>query len=153
MAVDNARLYAELTDAVHVRDHFLAAAAHDLKTPLTAIKVTAQLMGRQGTGPGGGPGESIGQAAPRIDANTARMVGLIDELLDVASLQVGEPLKLARQPTDLGQLAEAAATELAPTAPRHRLEVVARGAVVGAWDPIRLERVIANLVGNAVKYS
>jgi signal transduction histidine kinase/putative methionine-R-sulfoxide reductase with GAF domain len=152
MAVDNARLYEELADAVQLRDHFLAAAAHDLKTPLTAIKVTAQLVGRQ-AGRLGEAGERIAQAATRIDANTARMVGLIDELLDVASLQVGEPLKLSLQPTDLATVARLVAIDLEPTARKHRIVVEADGPVLGTWDRVRLERVIANLVGNAIKYS
>jgi signal transduction histidine kinase/putative methionine-R-sulfoxide reductase with GAF domain len=153
MAVDNARLYEELSDAVRVRDQFLAAAAHDLKTPLTAIKVTAQLMARQAAKVGGEASARLEQAAARIDANTARMVSLIDGLLDVASLQIGQPLKLNQRSTDLVALARAIATDLGPTAPRHQISVEAQGAVVGAWDPVRLERVIANLIGNAVKYS
>ena len=153
MAVDNARLYEALGDAVRVRDHFLAAAAHDLKTPLTAIKVTAQLMARQAVKVGGEAGERLGYSAARIDANTARMVALIDELLDVASLQIGQPLKLNRGSTDLVQLARVIAADLGPTAPRHQLSVEGPDALVGAWDPVRIERVLANLVGNAVKYS
>jgi signal transduction histidine kinase len=154
LAVDNARLYQELEEAVQLRNHFLAAAAHDLKTPLTAIKVSAQLLGRHAERVGGPISERMREGLDRIDANTARMVRLIDELLDVASLQVGQPLRLDAEEMDLAELVETMVEELRPTVPRHtlRAEVPAEG-VVGTWDPVRLERVLSNLLSNAIKYS
>lgn len=80
LAVDNARLYAELAEAVRLRDHVLASAAHDLKTPLTAIILIAQLLERTASRIEGPFAERIIEQVARIDMNTSRMVRLIDEL-------------------------------------------------------------------------
>jgi signal transduction histidine kinase len=82
------------------------------------------------------------------------MAGMIDEVLDTTRLQLGRPLLLERDPIDLVGLARQIAAECQKTSETHRLRVEATSPeVVGAWDGRRLERVLANLVGNAVKYS
>lgn len=74
--------------------------------------------------------------------------------MDVATLQVGQPLKLNRQPTDLVALARQAVAALQTTSPRHDLSLVSGVAeLTGSWDPLRLERLLGNLLSNAVKYS
>ena len=75
-------------------------------------------------------------------------------MVDVARLRGGQPLELRRQPVDLGGLARRAIEEADRIHEQHpiRLEATAEP-VVGLWDGGRLERVVANLLGNAVKYS
>ncbi|HEX2170908.1 MAG TPA: HAMP domain-containing sensor histidine kinase, partial [Dehalococcoidia bacterium] len=79
---------------------------------------------------------------------------VINELLDVASLQMGRPLDLDRQPTDLVALVSQAVADAqhAVDCPALRVEADAPQ-VVGEWDAARLERVVANLLSNAIKYS
>jgi signal transduction histidine kinase len=82
------------------------------------------------------------------------MARQLDELLDVAALEAGRLLDLQRQPTDLVMLARRVATEFQGTTDRHKIRVVAdTGRITGEWDPLRLERVLHNLLKNAVKYS
>jgi signal transduction histidine kinase len=90
----------------------------------------------------------------KITAATARMAELINELLDVAQLQAGGLLELQREPTDLAEVVERAAAtfEGSPGPDRVRLEEP-EGTLVGDWDPIRIERVVENLLANALKYS
>jgi signal transduction histidine kinase len=79
---------------------------------------------------------------------------LLDELVDMEQLQAGAPLELHRQAVDLVALTRQAVHALQPTHPRHALQVVAPVAsLVGQWDARRLERVLTNLLTNAVKYS
>jgi PAS domain S-box-containing protein len=132
---------------------FLADVAHDLKNPLTAVRVQAQVMARRLRA--GRLDEDVADAGlTAIEANTERMARRIDELGDVAQLRLGRTLELRPESTDLVGLAKHLAATWQHTAERHEIRVVAEvPTLVGAWDPTRLERVLENLLSNAVKYS
>ncbi|MBK9713394.1 MAG: HAMP domain-containing histidine kinase [Kouleothrix sp.] len=92
--------------------------------------------------------------ASKIDDAATRMMDLLNDVLDLARLQGGQQLELERQPTDLVALARQVATGQQQTTDRHRILVQAPVAeLVGLWDAARLERALANLVSNAIKYS
>jgi len=154
LAAENARLYDEAQAALHVRDEFLASATHDLKIPLTAIAVQAQVLQRR---IGRGTPSDLPRIEPglaQIGAAASRMARLINELLDLAQLQAGRALELERRPTDLAALVRRVVSEDLPAAAAKRVRVRGpRPTVVGEWDAFRLERVVANLLANAVKYS
>jgi len=158
VAMDNARLYRQAQQAVRVRDDFLAAASHDLKNPLAAISGTVQVLARTRARRGTIPEERLEQALDSIGAATLQMTRQIDELLDVARLRLGQGLTLDRRPTDLVALARRGVESFQYTTERHRLRLEVQGAgddgrIVGAWDAARLERVVDNLLANAIKYS
>jgi PAS domain S-box-containing protein len=137
----------------HEKDAFLAAASHDLKNPLASIKGNAQLIGRQVTRGRLDPAR-LASGVASIDSAVSQMVDLIDALLDVTRLRLGRPLDLKRRPTDLVALARRAADDQQATTERHRLVVESSEAeIVGDWDARRVERVLGNLLNNAVKYS
>jgi signal transduction histidine kinase len=82
------------------------------------------------------------------------MARLIDELRDVANLEVGRPLALRPEPVDLVALARQAVAEYQLATRRHQLRLESDlEALVGCWDPGRLDRVLANLLDNALKYT
>ncbi len=154
----------EVTDLVHARrqvealaaerDAFLAAASHDLKTPLTTVKGTAQLLRRWLTRPGEVERERLVAGLNTIDATSNQMLGLINELLDATRVRLGQPLALERQPTDLVALTHRVVALQQAATDRHRLHVETTvETLVGTWDAARLERVLGNLLSNAVKYS
>lgn len=153
VAVDNARLFREAQDAVRVRDDVLASAAHDLKNPLTAIRAALQLLRRRITREAPAAAERLLDPIDKAETASGRMLGLLDELLDATRLQLGQPLELNPVPVDLAQLAGEVAAAHQLQAQRHRIELEAQAAPQGSWDRVRIERVLSNLVGNAVKYS
>jgi signal transduction histidine kinase len=143
LAVDNAQLYEQAQGAVRARDAFIALAAHELRTPLTALKGYAELMRRRGA--------YEPKAVDTILERAALLERLVSDLLDVSRLQTGR-LQLQHARVDLAALAQVCA-EQASTA-RHDIRVEApAGRVVGWWDHQRLEQVLQNLLGNAIKYS
>jgi signal transduction histidine kinase len=82
------------------------------------------------------------------------MTALIGDMLDAARLRAGRPLELNRQPTDLVALAQRTAAQARASSAAHTILVdAAVPALVGDWDGSRLERVLGNLLTNAVRYS
>jgi signal transduction histidine kinase len=82
------------------------------------------------------------------------MARMISELRDSARMQAGQPLALDRAWIDLVALARQIVAEHQLGAPQHRIEISAHvPALIGNWDATRLERVLANLLVNAIKYS
>jgi PAS domain S-box-containing protein len=148
------RVMAALQDALQSRDEFLASASHDLKNPLASIKATVQLLQRRMARPEGVDPARIRDGLQRLDATVTRAAGLVDELLDLARLQMNRPLDLDRQPTDLVELTREVVSEHQQTTDRHVLTLEAlESELVGLWDARRLGRVLSNLLDNAIKYS
>lgn len=132
---------------------FLGDIAHDLKNPLTAARVQAQMMLRR-LRAGRLVVETAGAGLAAIEANTARMSRRIDELGDIAQLRIGRSLELRPEPTDLVALAQQLAASWRQATERHDIRVAADVPhLIGQWDATRLERVLDNLLSNAVKYS
>jgi PAS domain S-box-containing protein len=146
---------AEAEAAVRLRDAFLAAATHDLKNPLMTITIWGELL--EQIAPTLGPSEAaehVLAGARRILKTSMRMAAILQQLLDVARLQMGQLLVLDRSATDLVEMARQAVAEYQETTERHVLRLQAdRRRLVGLWDPGRLARVLDNLLGNAIKYS
>lgn len=152
VAIDNARLYHEAQDAVRVRDQFLSIASHELKTPLTALLGNAQLLQRRAIREGSFSARD--QRALHVIADQAvRLNKMIAALLDISRIEMGQ-LSIERVPMDLSALARRVVAEMQPTLERHTIDYADAGAPL--WvegDELRLEQVLHNLIGNAVKYS
>ncbi|HEU4323639.1 MAG TPA: GAF domain-containing protein [Roseiflexaceae bacterium] len=152
LAIDNARLYSSLQQALHLRETFLSVAAHELKTPLTSLLGQAQLLERrlQRAGLLNGPHE---RSIATVIAQTRRLNTMILALLDVSRLEQGL-LRLERAPLDLRALVQQVAGELTPTLTQHSMMMELPDApLVIEGDALRLEQVLQNLLSNAVKYS
>jgi signal transduction histidine kinase len=152
LAVANARLYQRAQEAVHVRDQFLSIAAHELKTPLTALYGQAQLIQRR-LARGDQSPERLARSVDMIARQAGRLDAMVATLLDVGRLELGQ-FALDRQPTELGALAARVVEEVRPTLDSHFLTLdLDQGEVCVDGDPLRLEQVLQNLISNAVKYS
>lgn len=154
IAIDNARLQREVQQAVRLRDDFLSAAAHDLKNPITAAKAQLQLMHRHALRAPDDVAEQLTRRIRQLEGTIDKMAKLIDELRDVASIQIGRPLELHPTDVDLVALVENAVAESQQVTRRHRFTIESNvPELVGNWDRSRLDRVIDNLLSNAIKYS
>ncbi len=149
------RALERVENALSTRDEFLSAASHDLRTPLTVIRAQAQLLARRAARTADSADrEHRLDALNKITISTRKMARLVDQMLDVAQLQADQPLRLDRRPTDLVRVAREAVEEINDTLPRHQLRFEASAPnITGLWDAARIERVVSNLLANAVKYS
>ena len=154
LAVDNVRLYQEAQAALRIRDDLLSSVSHDLRTPITSIKGRAQILLRRAQRGTPLAPEAIADALSAIDGVADRMNALVGELVDSGRLQSGRPLELHRHPTDLVALIRDTAAEAQRTTAEHVIRILTElPELTGVWDVSRLERVFANLLSNAVRYS
>ncbi|GAC1314886.1 MAG: hypothetical protein NVSMB2_05130 [Chloroflexota bacterium] len=136
------------------KDEFLATVSHDLKNPVASIKGWAQLLMRRAHRLPAPEREQWQHDLTTIEVTTRRLAAMIDELLDLTYVGMGRPLELHLQPTDLVALARRVANENQQLTDDHRITVqTPLETLLGVWDRARLERVVANLVSNAIKYS
>jgi signal transduction histidine kinase len=142
---------AELEQALAVRDQFVAIAAHELKTPLTALLGNSQLMMRR-MQRSGTLTERDERALQQIVSQSNRLHRLIETLLDISRADQGA-IELTCTPLDLATVARRVVAEIAPGLERHTIETPAEGEPLLVYgDELRLEQVLYNLITNAVKY-
>lgn len=152
LAIDNARLYRDVQEAVQLRDAFFSIASHELKTPLTSLLGQAQLLQRRLTHADAAP-ERNQRSIQVIVEQAQRLNKLLAILLDVSRLSLGEMI-VAREPLDLHALIQQVVGDFQHDLEQHTLIYRASGQpFVVLGDIMRLEQVFQNLIQNAVKYS
>jgi signal transduction histidine kinase/CheY-like chemotaxis protein len=147
-----AQVNAELRRLDELKSEFLAMVSHELRTPLTAIIGYSRLLLRQVHGKLT-PKQLEHQEA--IFRGAQRLSDLINDLLDVSRLEAGR-IELAPRPTDVGVIVDQAASVVAVAAHARQIRItnaLARGLPPVNADPSRLQQILVNLVGNAVKFS
>ncbi len=155
IAIDNAFLYEAAQKAIRTRDEFMSIASHELKTPITSLKLQLQ-MTRKATKPEQAVAPSPEKLAKVLDISNAqvnRLTKLVDDLLDVSRIQAGQ-LSFNFETLDISQL-------VAEMVDRYADHLKASGCVVSVDAPqkvrvcadrFRMEQVILNLLSNAAKY-
>lgn len=129
---------------------FLAGVAHDLRNPLSALKLGVQSLGRD---PAVASHESVRRTLTILDRQLGRLTRMVGDLLDASRIEAGE-LELNVEEVDLRKVAREVVELYAPTSPAHQVELEAPEQPVRVRaDPLRLEQVVSNLVSNAIKYS
>jgi two-component system, sensor histidine kinase len=153
IGVANARLYRQASEALALRDRFLAIAAHELRAPLARLNLRAELLTDM-LNDGTADLSTVGSGLVRIREAVEGLVRLTTDLLDVHQLREGRlPLRL--QPTDFAALVRVAADDARERfKDPHRFTVdLPEQAVMMNLDHDRMEQVLANLLDNAAKYS
>ncbi|XXF77044.1 ATP-binding protein [Myxococcaceae bacterium GXIMD 01537] len=148
VAVENARLLREAQAALRVREEFMSIASHELKTPLTPLKMSLFTMERRLAA--GQPVElsSVLKSKRQVD----RLVGLVNDLLDASRLEMGW-LALQAAPLEVGQLVAEVVDQFRHAYERTFTLEVPRERLWVQGDRDRLEQVLVNLLDNAHKYS
>jgi signal transduction histidine kinase len=151
LAIEDARLYGAATEAVRLRDDFLSVAGHELKTPLSALRLQIQMLARVARDVATTPG--LVERVEKAERTSERLGALIDELLDAGRITAGR-MKLEREELDLAALTRDLVGRMSEALARAGSEVklVADAQVLGRWDRVRLEQVVGNLLSNAAKY-
>jgi len=135
-----------LAETLRLNEELMAVVGHDLRNPLEVILMTAELLRHGDHGP------DVLKSAERLHRSGSRMRQIIDELLDVTRARLGGGIPIEPRSTDLAQLAKAAVAEAEAGHPDRRVQLHAEGDFRGHWDPARLEQVLSNLLGNAVRH-
>jgi PAS domain S-box-containing protein len=139
-----ARRRIEAENEKRFAEMFVGILGHDLRNPLNAISMAANLMIRKGGGD-----------LPRLDrirSSTERMTNMVGQLLDLTRSRLGGGIPIEKKPTDLRAVASQAIDELRLVSPGRDIRLETNGGLDGWWDPDRLAQVVSNLVGNAVQH-
>jgi signal transduction histidine kinase len=142
----------EAAEALRARDELFAIATHELRTPLTALRLHAQALMR-GLRREVPDIDRARRAIGEVERHAERMTALADQLLDVSRIRSGR-LEIEPAPMDLAASVRDVATRFRAEAASLGATIIIDGerAVLGRWDPLRIEQILANLVSNALKF-
>jgi len=150
----------ELEQLDRLKTQFLSMASHELRTPLTAVSGFLQIARRRISKLAGNvdPGWVKDEASRTVDTlsmadrQAKKLARLIDELLDVSRLQQGR-VELRLTEVDLGEVVREVAERMQLLSEAHDVRVQIEGEPAIVADRDRIEQVLENLIGNAIKYS
>lgn len=127
------------------QDIFIGILGHDIRTPLNAISIGAETLMRT---------ESLDgkyiRLASRIFNSSARISGLVDDLLDFTNARFG--IQLSLRPANIGLLMEQVTEEILSAYPERTLILNISGDLDGTWDSGRISQVLSNLICNALQH-
>ncbi|AWU96202.1 PAS domain S-box protein [Azospirillum ramasamyi] len=137
----------ELNVALDARERFLAAASHDLRQPVQALLLLSDLLLRESLPAG------ARRAAEQIQSSLGGLGGMLDGMLDISKLEAGL-VAPHPEPVDIGALLSRLHGEFAPLAERGGQELrLLAPRLATRTDPGLLERVLRNLLANALRYA
>jgi signal transduction histidine kinase len=150
MALDNGRLHREAQAASRAKDEFLAMVSHELRTPLSAVLGWAAILraNRQDEG-------RARQALDAIERSVRSQAQLLEQLLDVSRIVAGK-FELRLAPARLDEVIDVAVEAVGPAATEKGVRIekrLSRDLPLLTIDADRLQQVMTNLLGNAIKFS
>jgi two-component system sensor histidine kinase/response regulator len=134
------------TETLRLNEMFTALLAHDLRSPLSAILASAQLLQRRSSD------QAALDTAARIITSGKRMARMIEDMLDLARARLGGGILVKREAMDFKALVERVLREHQAAAPDRPIEAHYAGTFDGHWDSERVAQVASNLIGNALKH-
>jgi PAS domain S-box-containing protein len=155
LAVENARLYAEMRDASAQKSRFLSAVSHDLRTPANAITLLSSLIRKEAEQMGAGEASRLIERCRRLETASSSFADLLSDLLEIGSFDSGQK-RLRDEDFALSDVIEESLATCATAAREKGLRLRARwdvGSPGIRGDRTEFSRVLLNLVSNAVKFT
>jgi len=134
------------TQVEQSRNFFLGMLGHDMRSPLSAILLSAGYLSKLNAG------DRISDAAKRITNSGSRMQALLDDLVDFNRTKLGLGINITPTALDLREVFESGLQQLRAANPAREIQLAVNGNVRGYWDGGRLQQLLDNLVVNAIKY-
>lgn len=148
LAIDNTRLFREAQEAIRIRDDFISVASHELKTPLTSIKIFTQILEQHAEK------TKDRTALPhlqKVNKQLKKLTELIYDLLDISRIQKGK-IQLTKSIFNFDDTVRDV-IEVMQTWSKHKIRIQGYTNAMVYGDQDRIGQVISNLVSNAIKYS
>jgi signal transduction histidine kinase len=151
LVLENARLFREMQEAVHLRDDFLTVAAHELRTPLTTLQLQLGTLTQRASKESIAP--DFTERLERCQRQVRRLGSLVEGLLDVSRLVSGQ-MVLKPERFDLAELVGEVVDRHAAEAQGARCPVrlEAEPGLFGQWDRLRVDQAVSSLLSNALKF-
>jgi signal transduction histidine kinase len=145
----------ELTESIsyyskkvdHSRDLFLGILGHDLRNPIGAMLMSAQLVAKIGA-----LSERQKMLIGQVASSADRATEILDQLLELTRTRLGSGMQLIREPMDMAFASRQLLEEMRALHPDRAFTLEVSGNTEGAWDKPRIGQVFSNLLGNAVQY-
>lgn len=148
-------LFEASQEALRIRNEFISIASHELKTPLTSIKLQTQMtqIAAEKNETQAYSAERMKKFVGQIDRQADRLATLIEDMLDVSRISLGK-LSLDLQPTSLNTLINEVLESMSELIKQSGSEIVCKleAEVTAKIDRFRIEQVLINLLTNAIKY-
>jgi len=152
LAAAEVELRRGVAEKVAERDEFIAVAAHELKTPITSLRLAVQFLRREverGTAP---DGARLRDSLVTIESQSQRLGRLVTELLETVRLQGGR-MALDLKQVDVVELVTKSVRDAQATTSRHKVVLKAPPKLRAKLDALRFAQVVGNLLDNAIKFS
>lgn len=150
--LDSLKLSEHARKSSDAHDHFIAEAAHELRTPITILRGYAQLFSRQLAGTAPPDSTRNYRVARAIEDQADRLTALVQQLIDASQLESGL-LELQPEVVDLSRLILRQVEAARAMTARHEVTTHLESDTFAPVDVVRFEQVVAHLLDNAIKFS
>ncbi|WP_330970034.1 sensor histidine kinase, partial [Lysobacter sp. A3-1-A15] len=134
-------------NAFRTRDTFLAILGHDLRSPLSTMAMSGEVLTKPDVG-----SEQTQEVGARIKRSAAMMSSMVVDLMEYSRTQLGAEIPINRQPADIAEICRAAGHDSGAAYPDCAIEVETSGDMTGCFDSVRLQQLFTNLLNNAAQY-
>ncbi len=149
IAIQNARLYTDAQKAISLRNDFISLASHELKTPITSLKIYSQSLSRQFEKKGDSKFKAYFK---KMDQQTDKLSLLVNDLLNISKIQQGK-LDFTMGIVDLNIVVKDTVEVIQETTKRHTIRIEGKIDKTVYADQYKIYQVLTNLLTNAIKYS